>query len=556
MRYTITPTRDPMPEMVEFCNIIIQSGYIPIILCETTYDNIPLPKGTIFLQKTGTTFNSWVNQGLDHVATIDPDGVCVSINSDIVVAPDALHDLFKPLEDNTATLTALTGWENLTGGITPLRGHLWGINPHKGLRLKEIEGLPLWWWNTDILYREAIQNNHPIKYVNVQYTHISDNEGDGAWHYPEEFADGAQEDHDYYWETYWEQDPNHTSCYWNNWPQSIPEGQTHKINFNPNHKELPTPTMKIYKTEYPIHTAQELLEGLQSFYTRKHNLNKLKPRNPSITFTDDGQLHMLLPAAKYAIRPATNPQTQNSYWEHQEGETNEQTRIYYANLTNHQPGKPVNLTEIKYANHECYDPRIHTTDNGLEVLLHNNMSKKMETWTLNIDNHTMTYKTKHGIHHANRRGMREKNWMTTPDGRYIVDHTTIANPRGHIFKKQNSPQQYDNTRGGGQAAPLHLPTGETILVAVTHKIIPRENNLPIYTNQFTYYNPSTLQIITQTPNFKFSNQAVEFTSGFTISPDNQTAYIGYGVSDWEAHVDTLPTSTLINLYYANKGLTQ
>ena len=67
-------------------------------------------------------------------------------------------------------------------------------------------------------------------------------------------------------------------------------------------------------------------------------------------------------------------------------------------------------------------------------------------------------------------------------------------------------------------------------------------------NQLTYYNPNNLQIIAQTPNFKLTPHPIEFTSGFTINPEQTTAYIGYGISDYVAQIDTIPTTTLINLY--------
>ena len=550
MRYTITPTRTPEPHMVKFCETMLESGYTPIVLCAEPYDN--LPEGTVFLTKTGETFNSWVNQGLDYIKDCDPQGLAISINSDIEAPVNALNPMFEALESGDV-LVGLKGWESLTGGITPLRGHLWGLNPHKGIRLEEEEGLPLWWWNTDILYHHVKEAGEQISFVDVDYTHKSNNEERGAWYYPQEFAYGAQADHDYYWEIYWEKDPTHSSCYWNNWPQTIPEGQTHKTHFNPAYQPPEEQLMRINKTEYPIYTAETLLPGLQPFFKYTKNLNNLKPRNPSMTFTPEGELIVLLPAAKYAIKPAHNPEEQDSYWHGMKGENEWATRIYYLNLTNHTPGKRIRPREVTYNNHECYDPRIYWNNKTqqLESLLHNHFSKKMEVWVLNKEL-TLTKKATLGVHHANRKGMREKNWMTTPDGRYIVDHTTIANPVGQLFKPLRTPVKYNGTRGGGNIEELQLPDGTTTLVGITHKTINRVNSLPIYTNQFTYYNPTTLQITAQTPDFKFSNQAVEFTSGFTINPDNTTAYIGYGVSDWEAHIQTIPTTTLINLYYTYK----
>ena len=549
MRYTITPTRTPEPHMVKFCETMLESGYTPIVLCAKPYDH--LPKGTVFLIKTGNTFNSWINQGLDYIKDTDSEGVAISINSDIEIPVNALNPMFESLEAGNV-LVGLKGWENLTGGITPLRGHLWGLNPHKGIRLVEKDGLPLWWWNTDILYHQVKESGLPLSFVDVNYNHKSNNEERGAWYYPKEFSYGAQADHDYYWETYWEKDPNHSSCYWNNWPQTIPEGQTHKRHFNPAYQPPAEQLMRINKIEYPIYTAETLLPGLEPFFKYTKNLNNLKPRNPSMTFTPEGELIVLLPAAKYSIKPARNPEEQDSYWHGMEGENEWATRIYYLNLTNHTPGRSIRPREVTYSNHECYDPRIYWNDKTqqLEALLHNHFSKKMEVWTL--DKFTLTKKSTLGVHHANRKGMREKNWMTTPDGRYIVDHTTIANTVGQIFKPLRTPAKYNGTRGGGNTQELHLPDGTITLVGVTHKTINRTNSLPIYTNQFTYYNPTTLQITAQTPDFKFSNQAVEFTSGFTINPDNTTAYIGYGVSDWEAHIQTIPTTTLINLYYTYK----
>ena len=204
--------------------------------------------------------------------------------------------------------------------------------------------------------------------------------------------------------------------------------------------------MRINKVEYPIYKAETLLEGLEPFFKYTKNLNSLKPRNPSLTFTPDGELIVLMPAAKYAIKPAKNPEEEDSYWYGMEGENEWNPRIYYLNLTTHTPNKRIRPREITYSNHECYDPRVYWNNNTqqLEAILHNHFSKKLEIWAL--DKFTLTKQYPLGVHHSNKKGMREKNWMRTQDGRYIVDHTTSATPTGKIFKPLRSPKQYEGTR--------------------------------------------------------------------------------------------------------------
>lgn len=223
-RFVVIPTRAWNRALELLLYVARDSGYTPIVLADECDGS--LPPFVHGLQRKSATFGGWINEGLEYALKLDDDPRCIVLNDDMSLTPHALDAMFEALDEYD--LVGLSGWEQTTTP-SPLRGHLFGLRA-KTMRMPEVPGLALWWWNTDDLYHQAVLDGKKISFVAVPYSHVSENERhDGSWRYPTEFLHSVQADHDYFWSRWHHLDPEHAGCYLRWWPDAVPSGQTHRM---------------------------------------------------------------------------------------------------------------------------------------------------------------------------------------------------------------------------------------------------------------------------------------------------------------------------------------
>lgn len=186
-----------------------------------------LPAHSVFC-RTGSTFSSWVNEGLEIALEQHDDPLVVIMNDDIEISADALTPMFEALARGAQDLVFMSG-RGVMVTPSPLTPHLFGLRA-RTMRMPEPDGLALWWWNTDDLYHEAVREEKKIRSIpELVYSHRSSNErSDGSWRYPEEFRWSVQADHDYFWGRWAHLDMEHRGCYLSWWADALPDGQVHR----------------------------------------------------------------------------------------------------------------------------------------------------------------------------------------------------------------------------------------------------------------------------------------------------------------------------------------
>lgn len=224
-RFVVIPTRRPWEGLEELVRVSEESGWEAVVLVYPEHVT-EAPAASHVLIKSGDTFNSWVNAALDYLCTIDDDPLAVIINDDIRIQHGTLNLLFDAVAG--ADIAYMSGRGEMFTPA-PLTPHLFALRGNT-MRLPEVEGLALWWWNTDHLYHLARQEGWAMAVVpELAYQHCSPNgQSDGSWRYPAEFEWSVQADHDWFWEQWWHLDPEHNGCYLRWWPKAVPEGQTHR----------------------------------------------------------------------------------------------------------------------------------------------------------------------------------------------------------------------------------------------------------------------------------------------------------------------------------------
>ena len=229
-RFVLVPTKEPNESLTRLVEVIAWSGWQSVVMVYPEHLDDAPPADHV-LVKTGGTFNSWANQAFDYLLALEAEPLVVMMNDDIQIPPGALNPLFDALEH--ADLVSMSGRGEMVTPA-PLEPHLFGIRPST-MRLPEVHGLALWWWNTDHLYHQAVRDGKRVKFVRpISYTHRSPNgQADGSWRYPPEFQYSVQADHDWFWSHWWHLDPSHTGCYLNWWPGAIPQGQEHRRDWGP-----------------------------------------------------------------------------------------------------------------------------------------------------------------------------------------------------------------------------------------------------------------------------------------------------------------------------------
>jgi len=227
VKYAVIPTRGMSPTLRQQLLMLHESDIVPIIIpVDPDYD----AGDAIYIERTAKTFGGWINQGLEYAVRTDPHPRVVVLNDDLLVDPKTLEPMYEELR--ASVVVGLSGWEK-TVTPSPLRGHLFGINPNYVI-MPEVEGLALWWWNTDDLYHQTEYSGFKVSFVSgVEYSHTSDNERpDGSWRYPREFEWSVQADHDYFWRRWHHLDPAHAGCYLSWWPDALPAGQIHRTDWS------------------------------------------------------------------------------------------------------------------------------------------------------------------------------------------------------------------------------------------------------------------------------------------------------------------------------------
>lgn len=226
MRYAVVPTRRPDPRIFPLVDVLRRDG-IRVVIPTTAEPDFHLPGACFIRQKN--TFDGWVNEALDFALSEHPDPRVAVVNDDLSLQPGALGPMFDALDAHD--LVGLSGWEQ-TVTPSPLRGHLFALRANR-MRLPEVEGHALWWWNTDDFYHQAIKDGKRVVFVPVALSHVSENEnGDGSWRYPAEFSWSVQADHDYFWSKWHHLDPAHEGCYLSWWPDALPAGQKHRTEWS------------------------------------------------------------------------------------------------------------------------------------------------------------------------------------------------------------------------------------------------------------------------------------------------------------------------------------
>lgn len=225
-RFVIIPTKKPNDQLNRLAGIIIDSGWYPLVLVYAEHENDVEIAPQHVMVKVGDTFNSWVNAALDLLCDIDDDPLVVIMNDDIDIPRGALNPLFHAVAD--ADIAYMSGRGEMVTPA-PLEPHLFAVRANT-VRLPDVPGLALWWWNTDHLYHQSCVEGKRLAVVGVlPYVHRSPNgQSDGTWRYPAEFQWSVQADHDWFWERWWHLDTEHRGCYLRWWPNAVPEGQTHR----------------------------------------------------------------------------------------------------------------------------------------------------------------------------------------------------------------------------------------------------------------------------------------------------------------------------------------
>jgi len=227
-RYIIIPTRSWDGPAVKLAKRVASAG-LPIIVAPGNPDRSV--RHAIRLRKTRSSFGGWINEAAEHALTISGDARVVALNDDLDIDAASVTRMFDALESADIVIEPGRGDLHTPSRLT---GHLFGFRPDKGLRLPEVDGLALWWWNTDHFYWDAITRGFTVEAVDgVYFDHVSVNDNhDGHWHYPDEFAWSVQADHDWFWSQHHALDEAHEGCYLTWWPDALPEGQTHRTEWS------------------------------------------------------------------------------------------------------------------------------------------------------------------------------------------------------------------------------------------------------------------------------------------------------------------------------------